>query len=446
MKPGVYLFLLLFFLAGICRAQESFLGIQNSQRKGMINALMNPAELNHLNKKVEVSFFALGETLDNNVLSFQDMLSDFNQFESIFERISEPVNVRTDLTLMGPSVGIRLNKWSIGFTSQVRAKVDVIDFNPKLGDAIINETKAGGASQTQLDLPYNQRINAVGWLELGLMAGTSIWETKNQSLSLGGHFKVLFPGTYANLGVDQIQATLLTDQDRIRLSNARGILNLSYDERWDINRTGGLGFDTDLWTGFSPRGFAVDLGANYLLKRNGRRFLNLGMSLKNLGAMTTASSQVTRNYQINIAPTESFRIDNLEGSIEEIEQQLVASGFFTASREETATRIHLPQQIAAYVEFSPVRNFQVSVYGQKRIEDESRNRQLSSPDLLVVTPRFIAGKLEIYSPWMQHQVSGLAGGFGIQFGGFFVGSQSVITGLLADSSRLDVHAGLSWGF
>ena len=446
MKQGSYLFLLFFFLGGICRGQESFLGVQNSQRKGMINAMMNPAELNHLHKKVEVSFFALGETLDNNVLSFQDMLTDFNQFESIFGRISEPVNVRTDLTVMGPSVGIRLKKWSLGFTSQIRAKVDVIDFNPKLGDAIVNETTASGTNQTQLDLPYNQRINAVGWLELGLMAGTRIWETETQSLSLGGHFNVLFPGTYANMGLDQIQATLLTGPDQVRLSNARGVLNLSYDDRWDINRTGGLGFDTDLWSGFSARGFSMDLGATYLLKRNGRRFLNLGMSLKNLGAMSTASSQITRNYQINIAPTESFRIDNLEGSIEEIEEQLVASGFFTASREETATRIRLPLLLAAYAEFSPARNFQVSVYGQKRIDDESGNRQLSSPDLLVITPRFITGKLEIYSPWMHHQVSGLAGGLGIQFGGFFIGSQSVITGLLADSSRLDVHAGLAWGF
>lgn len=446
MKQGLYLFLLFFGLGGICQGQESFLGIQNSQRKGMINAMMNPAELNHLHKKVEVSFFAVGETLDNNVLSFQDMLSDFNQFESIFARISEPVNVRTDFTVMGPSVGIRLKKWSLGFTSQARAKVDVIDFNPKLGDAIVNETTASGTNQTQLDLPYNQRINAVGWLELGLMAGTSIWETETQSLSLGGHFKVLFPGTYANLGLDQIKATLLTGPDQIRLSNARGLLNLSYDDRWDINRNGGLGFDTDLWSGFSPRGFAVDLGANYLINRNGRRFLNLGMSLKNLGAMTTASSQITRNYQIDIGQSESFRIDNLAGSVEEIEQQLVNSGFFSVSREQTATRIHLPQQLAAYVEFSPVRHFQVAVYGQKRIDDESRNRQLSAPDLLVITPRFIAGKLEIYSPWMHHQVSGLAGGLGIQFGGFFVGSQSLITGLLADSSRLDVHAGLSWGF
>lgn len=444
MKSVLLFSLLLFFAGGICLGQESFLGIQNSQRKGMINALMNPAELNHLNKKVEVTFFAVGETFDNNVLSFQEILSDFNQFERIFDRISEPVNVRTDFTVMGPSVGIRLKKWSLGFTSRARAKVDVINVNPKLGDAIINETTASGTTQTQLDLPYNQRINTVGWLELGLMAGTSIWESENQSLSLGGHFKFLFPGTYANIGMDQTQATLLTGPDQIRISNARGILNLSYDDRWDIDN--GLRFDTNLWSGFSPKGFAVDLGANYLIKRSGRQFLNLGISLKNLGGMTTGTNQINRNYSMNIQQNRSFRIDNLKGSIEEIEQQLVDSRFFTASGDQTATRIHLPQQLAAYLEFSPIRHFQVSLYGQKRIRDEKSNRQLSSPDLLVLTPRFIAGKLEVYSPWIQHEVSGLAGGFGIQYGGFFIGSQSILTGLMADSNRLDVHMGLSWGF
>ncbi|MDN3690609.1 DUF5723 family protein [Cyclobacterium jeungdonense] len=444
MRYVLLFWLVLFFTCNLSLGQESFLGIQNSQRKGMINALMNPAELNNLNKKVEVSFFAVGEALDNNILSFQDIISDPGQWETLFQSVSEPVNLRTDFAVLGPSVGIRFDKWSLGFTSQLKGKVDVIDFNPDLGDAIVSESTSGSSDQIQLDIPYNQRINAVGWMELGVMAGTSIWKTESQSLSLGSHFKLLFPGTYANLGMDEIQATLLTGSDQIRLTDARGNLNLSYDDRWDSGN--GLGFDTDLWRGFTPKGFALDLGVNYLLKRGDKPFVNLGLSMKNMGGMTTTENQTTRNYTMNIPQNESFRIDNLEGSAEEIEQQLVDSGYFTIARDISQNRIHLPQLLAAYVEFSPVRQFQVSLYAQKRIQDENRNSQLSTSDLLVLTPRFIAGKLELYSPWMQHQVSGLTGGLGIQYGGFFLGSQSILTGLLTDSNRLDVHMGLSWGF
>ncbi|WP_162415810.1 DUF5723 family protein [Cyclobacterium roseum] len=444
MKFTLFFSFILFFTWNLSMAQESFLGIQNSQRKGMINALMNPAELNNLTKKVEVSFFAVGEAMDNNMLSFQDIISDPGQWENLFQSVSDPVNLRTDFAVLGPSAGIRFDKWSLGLTSQLRGKIDVIDFNPDLGDAIVSESTSGTTNQAQLDIPYNQRINAVGWMELGLMAGTSIWETETQSLSLGGHFKLLFPGTYANFGMDEIQATLLSGPDQIRLTDSRGNLNLSYDDRWDTGN--GLAFDTDLWRGFAPKGFAMDLGLNYLLKRGDKPFVNLGLSLKNLGGMTTTENQTTRNYTMNIPENESFRIDNLQGSAAEIEQQLVDSGYFTISNDISQNRIQLPQFLAAYVEFSPVRQFQISLYGQKRMQDENRNSQLSSSDLLVLTPRFIAGKLEVYSPWMQHQVSGLTGGLGLQYGGFFLGSQSILTGLMGDSNRLDVHFGLSWGF
>lgn len=444
MRLILFLPLFLFVTGSLCLAQETFLGIQNSQRKGIINSLMNPAELNNLDKKVEVSFFAIGEALDNNMLSFQEIIADPGQWETIFQSVSEPVNLRTDFYVLGPSVGIRMNKWSLGFTSQLKGKVDIIDFNPDLGDAIVSQSSSSSSNQVQLDIPYNQRINAVGWMELGLMAGTSIWETETHSLSLGAHIRLLFPGTYANFGMDKLQATLLSGPDQIRLTDAQGNLHLSYDDRWDSGN--GLGFNTDLWRGFSPTGFASDLGLNYRVNRGERPFVNMGLSLKNIGGMTTTENQTTRNYSMNIPQNESFRIDNLEGSPEEMEQQLVDSGYFTISNDISQNRIHLPQLLAAYFEFSPIRQIQISLYGQKRMQDVNRNSQLSASDLLVLTPRFIAGKLEIYSPWAQHQVSGLTGGLGLQYGGFFLGSQSILTGLMAESNRLDVHFGLSWGF
>src|SRR5690606_32193822 len=55
-------------------AQQSFIGIQNSPRKGMIHAAMNPAELNNLSRNVEVNLFSVGATANNNILSFQDII------------------------------------------------------------------------------------------------------------------------------------------------------------------------------------------------------------------------------------------------------------------------------------------------------------------------------------------------------------------------------------
>jgi hypothetical protein len=445
MKKALLVLFLILSGFGITIAQQNFFGVQNSQRKGMVNAIMNPAEINNLSKKVEVSLFSFNLGLGNNVLSAQQILDETDNLESIFEDIDQPVNIRTDISVLGPAVGVRLKNWSFGITSQFLGKLDVIDFNPDLGNSIAREVDYADNNQTQIDIPYNQRINLVGWMELGFMAGTKILDTDLHTFSVGANLKLLFPGNYTNLGIDQTMATIIDSPEQTLLTNARGRLNLSYDDRWEgLDEFNG---PDDLWRDFVPGGLGVDLGVNYILKKNSKPFLNAGLTVKNLGSMKMGAGQRFRNYEVNIPENQYFNLDNLEGSLDEIEQQLVASGHFNIENSLSDLRVSLPQTIAAYLEFTPVRNFQVSLFGQKRINNERANDKLSAADLIVITPRLVLGKFELYSPWMQHQVFNFTGGFGLQYGGFFIGSHSVITGLLeGESKSADFHMGLSWGF
>ena len=425
-------------------AQQSYFGIQNSKRKGMTNAMMNPAEINNLTKKVEVSLFSINMGLDNNVLSVQDIIDNPDVFDNIFDDVDKPVNLRAAVSVMGPAVGLRFKKWSFGITTEVKAKVDIIDFNPDLGRSII-ENANGNNDQTTINIPDNQRINASGWMELGFIVGRKILDTDFHTLSVGANLKLLFPGSYSNFGMDTLKATIIDSQDETLLTDAEGSLNLSYDERWE--NEDGFDLEDDLWRGFNPGGLGVDLGVNYMIKRDNEAFLNLGLSLKNLGSMGMGSNQRYKNYTVNIPQDEYFRVDNLDGNIDEIEQQLVDSGYFTINNTDSDIRVNLPRTMSAYLEFSPVKIFQISLYGQKRISNESSNNNLIAADLIVITPRLVLGKFELYSPWMQHQISNFTGGLGLQYGGFFIGSNSVITSLMnSNSQRADIHMGLSWGF
>ncbi|AEL27264.1 DUF5723 family protein [Cyclobacterium marinum] len=443
MKNLILLTILLFVTCKYSIAQQNYYGVQNSHRKGMINAMMNPAEINNLTKKVEVSLFSFNIGLDNNVLSVQDIIDDPDVLENIFDDVEGPVNLRTDVSVLGPAVGLRFNKWSFGITTEIKAKADIIDFNPDLGSSII-ESSNNDNYQTIINIPENQRVNATGWMEIGFLAGRKILDTDFHSLSVGANFKLLLPGSYTNFGMDNINATIIYSEDEILLTDAQGSLNLSYDER--LENDDDFNIEDDLWRGLSPSGLGVDLGVNYMLKRDKKAFLNLGLSLKNMGSMRMGNNQRNKYYSMNIPQNEYFRTDNLEGSIEEIEQQLVDSGYFNISNNDTEAKISMPRSLSAYVEFSPAKIFQVSLYGQKRVSNENNNFNLSSADLLVLTPRLVLGKFELYSPWMQHQVSGLTGGLGFQVGGFFVGSQSIITSVMKNNNRADVHMGFSLGF
>ena len=115
-------------------AQFPYVGIQNSQRKGIISAMMNPAEMNNLSRSVEVQFFAGNAAFGNNVLTFSETLEYSNDlWNQIMERADQPVNGNTDGSVIIPSFGMRTGKWSFGLISQVQSRATILNLNPELG-------------------------------------------------------------------------------------------------------------------------------------------------------------------------------------------------------------------------------------------------------------------------------------------------------------------------
>lgn len=432
------------FLATLTLAQQSFIGIQNSSRKGMLHAAMNPAELNHLSRKGEFNLFAVGARAGNNILTFEDMIYEDDLINLAFERVEGPVNVSTEIHVMGPSLGITVNKWAFGFMSQAYVKGDIIDLNTDLGSALNNSSFNNRMYEVEINNSSNQRVNAAGWAELGIMAGREILSNNNHLVSIGSTFKVLIPGAYLNVGVRDIQGIFIQNKDGSILTDARGQLNLSYPlelKDWD--------FEDQLLNRFSIKnisGFAVDLGVSHQWKKEGIIKFSSGLSLKNFGGLDFASGQVTNAYTMDIPEGEFFRLDALEGDLDEIEGQLLGSGYFTKSSQMGEARLRLPTTLSAYTDMRVSRIFHFSVFGQHRLYNQEINTQLSTQNVLAITPRWTWGPFEIYSPWAYYEISGITGGAGLRLGGFFIGSQSVLTGFLANSHQVDAHVGFSLGF
>ena len=432
------------FITTLVYSQHSFIGIQNSPRKGMIHAAMNPAELNHLSRKVELNLFAVGATASNNILTFQDIINEEELLDLAFDRAEKPINISAEVHVLGPSFGFNVNKWSFGFLSQALVKGDVIDLDADLSSAFSDGSFRNNTYEVQINSSTNQRVNVSGYAKFGLMAGREVWANEKNLITVGGSFNFFVPGVYVNMGLSNLQGTYIQNQDESSLSNARGRLDISYPqelEDWDI--------EDHLLDRLSPNnisGFAMDLGVTHQLKKNGVAKLSSGLTIKNLGGLNLGDGQVNNSYAMDIPEGESFRLDLLDGDLEEIESQLLNSGYFTKSSQSGATRANLPAMLAVYTDVRVSRIFQVSIYGQHRLSNQRNNDQLTVQNVFSVTPRLTLGGFEIYSPWSNYEVSGLTGGAGIRLGGFFVGSQSVLTGFLSDTQQVDVHVGLSLGF
>ena len=78
-------------------------------------------------------------------------------------------------------------------------------------------------------------------------------------------------------------------------------------------------------------------------------------------------------------------------------------------------------------------------YTQQKIVNDSENNLATAQNIITITPRFSAETYEIYSPWSSNEISGLTGGIGFRYQGFFIGSGSIITALVNDTKQADAY-------
>ncbi len=241
--------------------------------------------------------------------------------------------------------------------------------------------------------------------------------------------------------MNNLQGSIIQEEDRFSLTNATGELNLNYSQAHVNEDLYGI----EQFSISNISGVAMDFGITHQLKKDGVVQLSSGISLTNIGSLNLGSDQVNHTYSMNIPEGERFYIDELEGDLDEIEDQLLESGYFSFS-EETSFKPALPKLVSAYTDIRFASFFYLSLFGQYNLNDPNDNRNIAAQNLLVITPRVKLGIVELYSPWANYQTAGLTGGLGVRVGGFFAGSNSVITGLAAETKQIDAHLGFSMGF
>src|SRR5688572_884325 len=139
-------------------SQEHFSGINISKRTGLLNAYINPAELNNMFRTYDVNVFNMSLNVSNNKISFSDITEGENIEDKIFTG-TEPVSMRVDALIQGPSFGMKVKKWAFAITTAGNIKANAIDVDVTFGNAL-NNSFLGTA---QINSQYNQRMNGATW-------------------------------------------------------------------------------------------------------------------------------------------------------------------------------------------------------------------------------------------------------------------------------------------
>jgi hypothetical protein len=405
--------------------------------------------------RFEVSGLAISANIGNNKIGFSDLFSDTSIEEKIFSG-DGVVNLRADVAAYLPSFAIKIDKWAFAISGKAQGKLDVVDVNTNLGNALSNSTiSAITGGSTTINSDSNQRLNGTTWGEISLTGARNIIDNEKYSFNVGASVKLLFPGSYANLGLDKFTGTItrsaLTSQ--LDLSNAQANLNIAYSGSLAGSFTNFNDYSKSVFGGLN--GLGADIGANFQWKddsnsnKKNAYKINAGLSIRNIGAMTfKADNNQSSNYALSIQGNQSLNLNQFENvdSVEEIEQILLDSGFLTKQDGKKDFKVSLPTTINLYADFKVVSKIFVTGYLQQKVNKDGNNDQVTAQNTFTVTPRYVTNFFEVFMPIGTNEISGFNTGVGFRVGGFFIGSGSIVTALLNDSKQADIYTGFRWSF
>jgi len=429
-------------------AQQHFSGVNTSSHVGIVNGGMNPAEYTNTASTFEVNILAPSINASSNKVGFSDLVNG-NDLEELIFKGSEAANLRIDGEILGPGVAYKMDKWTFAFTTKAYAKLDIVDVDTHIGDAITNAGISSFFGSTTINNNENQRLNGTTWGEVGLSAARNVYEDETNKFSVGATLKILFPGSYANFGADKFTGTINNTLGQGTLTDANANLNIAY--------SGNLGDDFTSFNDYTGslfgklNGLAADVGANYQWKDTepGKYKVNAGVSIRNMGGMTFKSANnSSTNYVLSIQGAESLDLNQFQdvNSLKEVEDILLASGYLNKTANESKDfKVTLPTLFTAYADIKIIPNLFATIYTQQKLNKDKENDQITNENVTSLTPRYVWTNVELFSPWSANEISGVSGGIGVRAYGFFIGSSSIITALTSDSKQADVYLGYSFG-
>ena len=426
-------------------AQDHYSGINTSQKVGILKANINPAELSNLDSKYEISFFSTSVTASNNIISFSDIKNGEDIANLLFNG-EQPVNMRIDTEILGPGFAMKKNKWAWAISTKAYAKTNLVDVNPQLANGINLGLDNLTTGSTTISSDYNQRANGTSWGELGFSLSRILTENEKHKFNAGATVKLLFPGSYTNMGLDQFQGTINTVGNEAYLNNTQANLNIAYSQNLEDSFSSFKDYSEAFFGQLN--GFSADFGVNYRLKDNDSYKVNTGISIRNIGNMTFNNPEnSTTNYKLKIEPT----AENPNGlavtqflnatNIQDIETILLNNGYLQEIKSNKDFKVKMPTVITFYTDVKLYSKFFMSLYTQQKIGNDSENTQITTQNVISITPRFSLKNFEIYSAWANNEISGTTGGLGFIIYGFYMGSSSILTALASDPKQGDFYLG-----
>ncbi|MEP3837066.1 MAG: DUF5723 family protein [Algibacter sp.] len=413
---------------------QSYVGHSVDNYSGVHGLISNPSNVVDSRVKADVNLFSASVFGGSDYFGINvgDVIKSDGgfDFESDAKKFpSDANNFFLNADILGPSFMFNLTpKSSFGVVSRVRALFNINNISGELYENLADNF------DTDEDFDFNSK-NLTGtihaWAEIGIVYGRVLIDKENNFLKGGVTLKYLqgagglfinspnFTGNYTaanktleTTGALQYGISQDFDNDDIEFNNL----------------TSGFGADIGFTYELRPN---VDLDS--LSKKHNKYKLKIGASITDIGSIDYKESVVT-TYDLNATVDASDYDEDTEDFLD---------NNYTSTEETIAQKISLPTAFHFLADYNIKNKLYVSLQTNLSLVKKNVANSNSIINSVTLAPRLETKWFSIYSPVSFRQYGDIAWGGGIRLGPLMVGSGSILSNLLSDTSKTtDVYLGL----
>ena len=425
------LFFLLILISNYSFSQ-SFVGQAADNYSGVHGVVYNPSNIVGSPFRTDINLLSFSAFAGSDYfgINLGDVLNgdNFDVSEDAERFLSDRNNFFLNADILGPSFMFNLNKKSsIGIITRGRVFFNLNDINGELFGAIEDDFESD--NDVIFD-SQNLNGNIHAWAEIGLSYGRILMDKQNHILKGGATLKYLQGGgaLFANSPGLIGQYTRATET-----LTTQGELNYGTTQDFD---------ESDIDFSNLASGFGMDIGFTYQwhpdrendsvpIYRDQYK-LKVGVSVTDIGSINYENTELN-SYNMN-ATVDASTFEDLEEFLD---------NNYNNTQTIQDTKIKLPTALHILVDYRIAKKWLVSA--QANLSMISKDERLGNSIINTVTiaPRLETKWLSFFTPLSFRQYGDFAFGGGFRFGPLSVGSGSVFSNLLSDSSKTtDVFVGL----
>ena len=435
-----YFFVL--FFSSILSHGQSYFGFQNDNYAGIHVVTNNPANLVDSRFRSDINLFSANVLTASDIYSIKYrafLKSDFGGDSEIdYHEISlkDRNNFIFNSDILGPSFMFNLKpNQSLALFSRFRILANVTNINGNLLEYINGNPE--GINETFTTPNQNFNLATHSWAEVGASYARVLKNTGVHFLKGGLSVKVLrgvvsgfikannFNVSYLHTGNENTNT--YTTSGTITSGNFHSLKDSNIDAK-------GIGFGADLGFTYEFRpeierfSYKDIKGKTHYYKDVNKYLLRVGFSVTDIGYINYKNAEI-KVYDATAVYTEA------QGNNDDFEP-------FTEISSSKSAKMITPTAIHANVDWNFNKNLYLNLNTDLSLIKNTKQNSVYIANNVTITPRYEIKWISVYVPVSFIKYSGFDAGFGFRAGPLFVGSTSVVSGLLSKTKAIDIHAGL----